>query len=71
MQNKSLPYLCQHRLRQTGQHEDLNDLSSVYEAIVVNVCFLKEFVVTFPVSRGHDPVHCWLESTKGLHVFRR
>lgn len=39
--NKFSPYLRQHCLWQTGQHEDFYDLRSIYEAIVVDVGFLK------------------------------
>lgn len=58
------PYLCQHSLGETGHHEDLYDLSSINEAIVVRVCFLEDVIVSLPVSHRYHPVNRWLESTK-------
>lgn len=47
-------------------HEDLYDLSSINEAVIISVCFLEDVIISLPVSQGYHPVHRWLEWTKDL-----
>lgn len=55
------PYLSQHRLGETGLHEDLYDLGAIHEAVTVRVCLLEEFIVPFPVGSRNHPIHCRLQ----------
>lgn len=45
-------------------HEDLYDLSSSNETIIVGVCILEDLVISLPVSQRYHPVDHWLELTK-------
>lgn len=55
------PYLGQHSLGETGQHEDLYDLSSINKAVTVCVRFLEDLIISLSVSHRYYPVHRWLE----------
>lgn len=58
------PYLCQHRLGEAGQHEDLYDLGAIHQAVTVGVCLYEEFIVAFLVGNRYHPIHCRLEGVK-------
>lgn len=51
------PDLSQHRLGETGLHEDLYDLCAVHEAVAVHVGLLKEFIKPFSVGNRNHPIH--------------